>query len=234
MNYIWFNHEKPMLEQLPHPFTSAAILLNPFIQMPISWTDMKRCSEYEHFYPEIKESLQYGKPKPWKEIMLDTGIQSYEELAVALMTSISALKKEFARPYLATLLNHNLCKDLYYPREDSISEFFIPDILDILSSNGAESFVYYEPILDQSAEIKIKDITDLEMCELSPVEIVVTDEGMDYAFLSVYDSFITVFLSREKNIEEVIRKKKWEAVICSPDTYINWYFSNSYSTIGDH
>ncbi|MFD0678435.1 MULTISPECIES: DUF2711 family protein [unclassified Paenibacillus] len=32
---------------------------------------------------------------------------------------------------------NNLSKDLYYPRENRISEFFIPDILDILSSNGA-------------------------------------------------------------------------------------------------
>jgi len=224
MNYIWFNLQTPILVQLPHPFTDAAILLNPFIQMPIGWTDMKRKSEYEHVYPELKESLQLGRPKPWKEVMHDTGIQSYEELAVALKTSISALKTEFAHPDLAVLLNNNLSKDLYYPSEDRISEFFIPDILDILSSNGADSLVYSEPILDQSGELKIKNVTDLEMCELSPAEIVITDEGMDYAFLSVYDSFITLFLSREKNIVEIINKKKWEAVICAPETYLNWYF----------
>lgn len=53
MNYIWFNYETPILEQLPHPFTDAAILLNPFIQMPIGWTDLKRKNEYEHLYPEL-------------------------------------------------------------------------------------------------------------------------------------------------------------------------------------
>ncbi|WP_054024915.1 DUF2711 family protein [Bacillus sp. FJAT-28004] len=224
MNYIWFNYETPILEQLPHPFIAAAILLNPFIQMPIGWTDIKRKNEYEHIYPELKESLQLGRAKPWEEVMHDTGIQSYEELAVALKTSISALKTEFARPDLAVLLNNNLSKDLYYPFEDRISEFFIPDILDVLSSNGAESLVYSEPILDQSGEVKIKNVTDLEICELSPTEIVITNERMDFAFLSVYDSFITLFLSREKNIEEIIKKKKWEAVICTPETYISWYF----------
>lgn len=224
MNYIWFNYETPILEQLPHPFTDAAILLNPFIQMPIGWTDLKRKNEYEHIYPELKESLQYGRPNPWKEVMKDIGIQTYEELAVALMTSISALKTEFTRPDLAELLNNSLSKDLYYPREDSISEFFLPDILDVLGSNGAESFVYSEPILDQSGELKIKNVTSLEMCDLSRTEIILTDKGTDYAFLSVYDSFITLFLSREKNIEEIIQKQKWEAVICGPDTYISWYF----------
>jgi hypothetical protein len=88
LDYIWFNYEKPILEQLPHPFTEATIVLNPFIQMPIGWTDLKRKNKYEHVYPELTESLQLGKPKPWKEVLDDTGIQSYQELAVALMTSI--------------------------------------------------------------------------------------------------------------------------------------------------
>ncbi|OPA72827.1 hypothetical protein BVG16_31850 [Paenibacillus selenitireducens] len=224
MNYIWFNYEMPILEQLPDPFKEAAILLNPFIIMPIGWTDMKKKSEYEHVYPELEESIKLGKPKPWKEVMHETGIKSYEELAVALKTSISALKKEFAREDLAKLLNYNLSKELYYPREDKISEYLIPGILEVLSSSGANSFMYSDPILDQSGELRIKDATGLEMCELAPTEIVITDEGMDYAFLSVYDSFITLFLSKEKKIKEIINKNKWEAVICGPETYISWYF----------
>jgi hypothetical protein len=47
---------------------------------------------------------------------------------------------------------------------------------------------------------------------------------MDYAFLSVYDSFITLFLSKEQKIEEVINQKKWEALICGPKTYFSWYY----------
>jgi hypothetical protein len=155
MNYIWFNYEAPILEQLPHPFTEAAILLNPFIQMPLGWTDVKR-NEYDHVYPELKESLQLGRPKPWKEVMHDTGIQSYQELAVALKTSISAFKKEFARPDLAALLNNNLSKDLYYPREDKISEFLISDILDVLGSNGADTFLYSDPILTRLVICQLK------------------------------------------------------------------------------
>lgn len=96
MNYIWFNYETPILEQIPQPFTEAAILLNTFIQMPRGWTDRKRKSEYEHVYPELEESLQFGIPKQWKQVMLDTGIQTFEELGIALKTSISALKKELA------------------------------------------------------------------------------------------------------------------------------------------
>ncbi|MCZ8520981.1 MULTISPECIES: DUF2711 family protein [Paenibacillus] len=224
MDYLWFNYEKPILEQLPHPFTKAAILFNPFIQMTRGWTNVKRKSDFEHVYPSLEESLQLGRPKPWKEVMLETGIKSYEELAVALKTSISALKPESAGPDLAELLNNNLSKDLYYPREDRISEFFISDILDVLGSNGAESLMHSDPIFDQSGQLGIKNVTNLQFCELAPSELVVTDERRDYAFLSVYDSFITVFLSREENIARIIKDKKWEAVICEPETYISWYY----------
>jgi hypothetical protein len=224
MNYIWFNYETPILEQLPHPFTEAAIILNPFIQMPAGWTVEKKTSEYEHVYPELNESLELGKPKSWKEVMHVTGIQSFEDLAIALKTSISAFKKEFARPDLADLLNHNLDKDLYYPREDNISEFLITDILDVLRSNGADSFSYSDPILDHDGKLPINSVTSQEICELAPSELILTDENMDYAFLSLYDSFVTLILSKDKKIEEIINKTKWEAVICGPETYISWYF----------
>ncbi|WP_284640807.1 DUF2711 family protein [Paenibacillus silviterrae] len=225
MDYIWFNYEKPILEQLPYPFTEAAILLNPFIQMPIGWADVKKKSENDHIYPELEESLQLGRPKPWKEVLNDTGIQSYEELAVALKTSILALKKEYARPDLATQLSNNLCTDLYYPREDNISEFLVSDILDVLCSNGADTLLYSAPIFDQSGELMIKNMTQAELCcEVPLKEIIITDKQMEYAFLSVFDSFITIFLTREKKIEKIINKKKWEAVICGPETYISWYF----------
>jgi hypothetical protein len=224
MDYIWFNYETPIIQQLPQPFTEAAILLNPFFQMPKGWTDNKKKSEYEHVYPELVESLQLGRPKSWKEVMADTGIQSYAELALALMTSISALRKEYARPDLAALLNRAISNDLYYPREDNISEFFISDILDVLGSDGASNLLYSDPIFDQSGELQIIDVTELSVSELAPKEIVLTNEKLDYAFLSVYDSFITMFLSKEKKIEEIINQKNWEAVICGPETYISWYY----------
>ncbi|MEC0269040.1 DUF2711 family protein [Paenibacillus anseongense] len=225
MDYIWFNYEKPILEQLPYPFTEAAILLNPFIQMPIGWTDAKKKSEYAHVYPKLEESLQLGRPKSWKEVLNDTRIQSYEELAVALKTSILAFKKEFARPDLANQLNNNLSQDLYYPREDNISEFLVSDILDVLCSNGADTLLYSAPIFDQTGELPIKNITQVEVCRELPLkEIIITNKQRDYAFLSVFDSFITIFLTKEKKIEEFVNKKKWEAVICGPETYISWYF----------
>jgi hypothetical protein len=89
-----------------------------------------------------------------------------------------------------------------------------------LCSNGADTLLYSDPIFDQGGELHIKNVTQLEICELVPKEIIITDKRMDFAFLSDYDSFITIFLSRERKIEEIINKKKWEAVILSGDKNI--------------
>ncbi|GMB75753.1 hypothetical protein BCER1_21540 [Bacillus cereus] len=37
LDYIWLDDKSPILEQLPRNFKSAAILLHPFIQMPLEW-----------------------------------------------------------------------------------------------------------------------------------------------------------------------------------------------------
>jgi hypothetical protein len=153
--------------------------------------------------------LQLGSPKLWNQVMAEAGIQSFAELALALKTSISALKKEYARSDLAALLNRSISNELFYPREDNISEFFISDILDVLGSDGASTLIYSDPIFDHSGELKINELTELIVSELAPQEIVLTNEKLNYAFLSVYDSFITMFLSKENKIEEIISQKKW-------------------------
>jgi Protein of unknown function (DUF2711) len=58
---------------------------------------------------------------------------------------------------------------------------------------------------------------------LSEAELIVTDENMDYAFLSIYDSFNTLFLSKKQNAKEIVKKMNWEAIICDNQTYLDWY-----------
>ena len=49
------------------------------------------------------------------------------------------------------------------------------------------------------------------------------DENFEFAFLSLYDSFSTLFLTREKNIASVVQTLNWEAVVCDDKTRLNWY-----------
>jgi len=45
---------------------------------------------FEHVYPNAEEQLQLGKPIQWDEIMKITGLYLYKDVAISLMTSISA------------------------------------------------------------------------------------------------------------------------------------------------
>jgi hypothetical protein len=118
IDYIWLDDESPLLNQLPSDFRSAAILLHPFVRMPKGWEQNKRKNKHDHIYPTDDEMLHYGNPVSWKEIVLECEFKSLEELAVALKTSIGALRREFAREDLAEKLNSNIEEDLFYPHED--------------------------------------------------------------------------------------------------------------------
>jgi hypothetical protein len=225
LDYLWLDDKSPILNQIPDNFKSAAILLHPFVQMPLGWTQSKQKNPHQHIYPSNEEILNLAKPVIWKKILHKSGIATLEELALALKTSIGALRKEYARSDLADKLNVNLNPDLYYPTEDKTSVFLIMDLLKVLGSKGANTLYFSEPIGDSSGSLQIGDVTPLEICELSPSEFILTDENMDFAFMSVYDSFITLFLTKDENIKEIVQLMKWEAIICDNETYINWYLS---------
>lgn len=221
IDYIRFDENSPIISQLPHGFKSIAILFSPFIQMSLGWEQTKRKSPYEHIYPNTEEALKCGKPVLWEKIISDFEFNNTKELAMALMSSIGALRKEYSRPDLAKKLN--LQSDMFFPSEDSISVFMIDDILKVLSSKGAKRLYFSEPVFDKSGWLEISETNTLQINEITHSEIIVTDENMDFAFMSVYDSFVTLLLSKNDSIDDVIQKMKWEAIICSEDTFVNWY-----------
>ncbi|QEL85631.1 DUF2711 family protein [Bacillus mycoides] len=223
LDYIWLNDKTPILNQLPNNFKSAAILPHPFVKMPLGWEQTKQKNSYRHIYPNDEEILKLGIPVKWNEMLNDCGLTTYKELAIALKTSIGALRKKYAKEDLADKLNSTFKQDLYYPTEDSTSVFLISDILKILGSMGANHLYYSDPIFDNSGALKINNITSLEICDLSPKELILTDENMDFAFMSVYDSFITLFLAKSENMNHIVQLMNLEAIICDDKTYINWY-----------
>lgn len=68
-----------------------------------------------------------------------------------------------------------------------------------------------------------KKIASLEVCELSLKELIITDENMDFAFMNVSDSFITILMAKDEDIMDIVKSMKWEAIECDEKTYINWY-----------
>ncbi|MGM1513212.1 DUF2711 family protein [Bacillus cereus group sp. BceL212] len=223
LDYIWLNDKIPILNQLPNNFKSAAILTHPFVQMPLGWEQTKRKNPHQHIYPSDEEILKLGIPIKWDKMINNCGLTNHKELAIALKTSIGALRKKYAKEDLADKLNSKFKPDLYYPAEDSTSVFLISDILKILGSKRANHLYFSAPVIEDAGVLKINDITSLEICDLSPNELILTDENMDFAFMSVYDSFITLFLAKNENINDIVQLMNLEAIICDEKTYINWY-----------
>ncbi|MCC9021198.1 DUF2711 family protein [Bacillus nakamurai] len=214
----------PILHQLPKPFSSAAFLLHPFVRMPSGWEQKKRKRPFEHIYPSDAEMLASGVPVSWETVMNICGLRSEKETALALMSVTKALQDEYARPESAALLDRlNDCQDLYFPIEDYTSAFLIPSLLDVFSSKGSERCTYFEPI-EQHGMFSLHKVTPLEVCNLLQPEMVIADEQRNAAFMSVYDSFTTLFLMKDQDMAGIVRAMNWEAVICRETTCIDWFY----------
>lgn len=221
MDYIWFDDKSSIINQLPRNFKSAAIILSPFIQMSSNWVNFKQKNRFEVKYPSDEEILRYGKAISWKTIEQESSFNNHKELAVALKTSILALKPEYSRIDLMEKIN--LKRNIYYPSGDSLSPLLIKDFLNVISSKGANNLYFSAPTQIKSGILQIKTTTSLDICDISNGELMLADENFEFAFLSLYDSFSTLFITREKNIASVVQTLNWEAVVCDDNTRLNWY-----------
>ncbi|WP_194758489.1 DUF2711 family protein [Priestia megaterium] len=225
LDYIQLDWDLPILPQLPNGFKSAAILFHPFIQMPYGWEKSKRENPYQHIYPSDEEMINLGEPISWIEVMSKSNLKSYKELSLALQTSTGALEYKYEREDLANLLNSYLetIPDLYYPDSDCTSLFIIDSLLKILCSKGANTLYFSEPIHDTNGSFKVNDNSPLEIANLSPNESIITDENMDFAFMGIYDSFITLLLAKDTKIEDIIKSQNLEALICDKEVSLSWF-----------
>ncbi|PFW75793.1 hypothetical protein COL23_13215 [Priestia aryabhattai] len=219
LDYIWLDGDLPILSQLPNDFKSAAILFHPFIQMPSGWEKSRRENPYQHIYPSDEEMFNPGEPISWKEVMSKSNLKSYRELSIALQHLTGAPSDEYKK--LASYVKLN--PDFYYPEEDRTSLFILNSLVKILCSKGANTLYFSDPIHDTNGSFKVNDISSLEIANLSPNDSIITDENMDFAFMGIYDSFITLLLAKDANIEDTIKSLNLEALICDKETYLNWF-----------
>ncbi|MCM3447193.1 DUF2711 domain-containing protein [Bacillus velezensis] len=218
---LHFEEGVPILRQLPKPFTSAAFLLHPFVRMPDGWEEQKRKRPYEHMYPSDEEIIAMGRPVSWQSVMTVCGLRSEKETALALMTAATALRDEYAHPESARLFNR-LHPDLYLPSDDVTSPFLIPGLLGVFRSKGIKRCTYYEPV-EEKGIFSLNQTAASDVCGLLRADMIIADEKRRAAFMSLYDSFTTLFLMEDQDMPSVIRAMSWEAVICSDTACINWY-----------
>ncbi|SFX83981.1 Protein of unknown function [Thermoactinomyces sp. DSM 45891] len=224
LDYIWLDEKTPILNQLPNRFKFAAILFHPFIKMPFEWG--KERSSDDGIYPSNEEILDYGYPVTWQEIMSDNGLTSHDEVALALKTSIHALRKEYAREDLASKLNSNLKPEIYYPTEDNTSVFILDNFLRLFSAKGIKELCFSDPLLGRNGVLNINGTTPLDICDLADNELILTDMDMNYAFMNLHDSFTTLFFTTDEDIKGFLRSANCEFIVCDGQTGVNWYWNS--------
>ncbi|WP_286162587.1 DUF2711 family protein [Bacillus sp. AFS029533] len=186
--------------------------MSPIYSMPKDWEQNKRNNAFEHIYPSDEETLYLGKQVSWMSMMHDCGFTNFNEIAIALKTSIGAFKKQYIRDDLAGKLNTLIKKDCFYPNGDYTSVFLIQNLKIVLESKGAKNFSYSDPLLDNSGVLEIEKLTPLDISDLALKELIITDENMDFAFMNVYDSFITIFMTRDEKIDEIVKRMGWDGM----------------------
>ncbi|UZD73014.1 DUF2711 domain-containing protein [Bacillus siamensis] len=209
---LHFEEGVPILRQLPNLFTSTAFLLHPF-NPNAGWVEAARCDDL---------LITRIDPVSWKTAMTICGLRSEKEMALLLMTAVTALRDEYAQPESAELLNRLHHPDLYLPSDDVTSPFLIPGLLDVFRSKGIERCTFYEPI-EAEGLFSLKQTSPSDVCGLLQADMMIADVKRRAAFMSVYDSFTTLFLMEDQDMLSVIRAMNWEAVICSDTMSINWY-----------
>lgn len=172
-------------------------------------------------YPSDEEIIAMGRPVSWQSVMTVCGLRSEKETALALMTAATALRDEYAHPESARLFNR-LHPDLYLPSDDVTSPFLIPGLLDVFRSKGIKRCTYFEPV-EEKGIFSLNQTAASDVCGLLRADMIIADEKRRAAFMSLYDSFTTLFLMEDQDMPSVIRTMSWEAVICSDTACINWY-----------
>lgn len=89
-------------------------------------------------------------------------------------------------------------------------------------SKGIKRCIYYEPV-EEKGLFSLNQTTASDVCGLLRADMIIADEKRRAAFMSIYDSFTTLFLMEEQDIQSVVRAMNWESVICSDTACINWY-----------
>lgn len=220
MEYIRFDEDRPIMEQVPE-YRSAAFLLHPFIQMPCGWSERSKTHPYQHLYPNDEEIVRLGRSIHWEEVRRLSGLSSLKEVAMALVSTAS--KTSHQRPDLEEKLSNSIPQDFYWPQEDRISVMLSQGILNEFYSYGSHNFHFSEPVFDTAGQVNIKNCNLLTIGELSPAEIIIMDDQLESVFISQYDSYFTLFLSKQHDIGKILALHNWEAIVCDEETKIDWF-----------
>ena len=214
----YFDDNKSLLNQLEVNYTTAVILLHPFIQ-----AKDKRCNSSDNYYPDLEEIICETKRYYWTNFIENQIMLSKEEIEVALKTINGSYNKRYKREDLSSRLIKHLPSNLFLPTTDQISEYILIDIISYLKQEKKEQLLYTDPLTEENGVIDLSNIELKKIYNLFRSEMIIEDIDNDFLLMSVYDSHFSILLSNEKKIEELLEAINVEHIKCDQLTTINWY-----------
>lgn len=88
---------------------------------------------------------------------------------------------------------------------------------------GSTHIHYIDPILNVNGTIELASATPGRLAEVTRNVCLLTDELERLVFISSFDTFVTVILSKEEHIERLIGEQ-FEYLICNEMTSMSWWF----------
>ncbi|MCA0970644.1 DUF2711 domain-containing protein [Halobacillus litoralis] len=197
-------------------FREVFIFFHPFIK-PVS-IDPELF--YPDTYPDKFQIIEHCERVKWSEFLSLSGINSYEELDVALRTSILGLKKEFADQRLADKMKETYERyNLAPPAEGLLPDLLVNKVLEAVRSQG-EDWIW---VGDEFGTVrKLEYILDLlDEDTLLGKNFFTHDHSM--LITTHWDSHFSMICANDRNrIEQMVNECDLEGFFCNDETKLYW------------
>ncbi|MGM0845203.1 MAG: DUF2711 family protein [Bacillota bacterium] len=212
--------DKPIRSFLPSGYTSAAIVLHPFVRMPLDWMPEK--SDKPHMvFPTKEDALSLGTPVSWESVRNEAEMNSIKELALGLNMWIGGIQPKYENPAIYKKLKSIIGSSLFPPKEDGLSEMLIDSFIDVIRTNGSKS-LHFEKITNGSGSFIIDEISAEDKIFLCSEPITLYDEKEDLMITCYYDEPYSFIISKS-SLEELFESKGWEGILCDKKLTHAWF-----------
>lgn len=205
------------LEYFKDYFEAVFVCFNPFFKMSDEYTSSD--------YPSDLKAIKLGKTVTWKEVKEGCNFNSFNELAIALETSIGALNRKYEDKELEKILR-NYCEEnrIFDPSEGFFNALIHNKIKKIFEINGCEKIITQDEFGYEKDEIPIMNIgmfnEALEETYYLRKNIYSPDKKI--LFTIDWDSHYFLFCSSREIIEKALKETKLEGFFSNEKTCHHW------------
>jgi len=175
-------------------------------------------------YPAREDIIAFAEPLKWKDILYNSGFENYNELNLALRTSIGALRSEYERKDLQEKLDEfTTTNRIFHPVEGRISVLSLLSIYKCLTDLGKTKLVITDEFF--------QDRKTIDLLELNATDFVLQLHGYMYyfpedrslLFTIEWDSFFYLICGAQDLLEKIIPQYGFEGFYSNSETTHNWY-----------